>query len=61
MPYVLILLLIASDGTSSMEIGRFKTEAECKTAAEKSTYNHRQGTAPSFGLLCVAAGNYVEE
>jgi len=56
MAYILILLLISPNGSpASMEVGRFKKQAECTEAAAKSTYTHRQGPEASFGFVCVAA------
>ena len=58
MAYVLILLLLSSNGSpSSMEVGRFTKQADCNDAAAKASYTPRQGSEASFGFLCVAAGN----
>ena len=61
MAYILLLLLTASDSPSSVQMGRFKTQAECNDAAAKATYIRRQGTEASFGFMCVAAGNATND
>jgi hypothetical protein len=61
MAYILLLFIASSGSTSSVEVGRFKTQAECNDAAAKAAYIHRQGAAASFGLMCVAAGNATAE
>ena len=62
MSYILLLLLISSSGpSSSQEIARFKTQADCNEAAAKASYTPRQGPEATFGFVCVAAGNEDEE
>jgi hypothetical protein len=61
MAYILLLLLVSASGPqSSVEVGRFKKQADCNDAAAKSTYTHRQGPEPSFSFVCVAAGDAAE-
>ena len=57
MRYILLLLLISpNEPSSSQEVARFKTQAECNEAAAKASYTHRQGPEAAFGFLCIAAG-----
>jgi len=57
MNYVLLLLLISSNEPSTtLEVARFKSQAECNEAAAKASYTHRQGPEAAFGFLCIAAG-----